>query len=119
MEIGVRSCVPQLGRFLQKDPVPGGSANPYGYTDGDPVNETDLTGEYVKNNYVLSIGVEQNAVAIALEVAREAAMRREAEEKALAVAINAQMEAKWPPKSHKAKQTNSGEKRQRPTLQVR
>ncbi|MGA9315200.1 MAG: RHS repeat-associated core domain-containing protein, partial [Solirubrobacteraceae bacterium] len=94
MEIGVRSYVPQLGRFLQKDPVPGGSANPYGYTDGDPVNETDLTGDYVENNYALSMGEEQNLVAIQLELAREAAMRREAEEKALEAAINAQMEAK-------------------------
>ena len=32
---------PQLGRFLQPDPIPGGSANAYSYTFGDPVNTND------------------------------------------------------------------------------
>jgi RHS repeat-associated protein len=31
--------VPQLGRFLQPDLVPGGSANAYAYTYGNPVND--------------------------------------------------------------------------------
>jgi RHS repeat-associated protein len=44
--MGARSYVPQLGRFLQSDPRPGGSANSYVYTYGDPVNSNDLTGEY-------------------------------------------------------------------------
>jgi RHS repeat-associated protein len=35
---------PYTGTFLQTDPIPGADANAYGYTDGDPVNETDLTG---------------------------------------------------------------------------
>jgi hypothetical protein len=38
--------VPQIGRFLQTDPVSGGSANAYAYGFGDPVDETDLSGEY-------------------------------------------------------------------------
>jgi RHS repeat-associated protein len=42
--MGVRSYVPQLGRFLQTDPVPGGSANAYAYTFGDPVDESDPSG---------------------------------------------------------------------------
>jgi RHS repeat-associated protein len=45
--MGVRSYVPQLGRFLQTDPVPGGSANSYSYVQGDPVNESDPSGEFV------------------------------------------------------------------------
>jgi RHS repeat-associated protein len=45
-EMGVRSYVPQLGRFLQTDPRPGGSANAYAYVFGDPINSNDLTGEY-------------------------------------------------------------------------
>ena len=39
--MGIRSYIPQLGRFLQPDPVPAGSPNPYAYTFGDPLNETD------------------------------------------------------------------------------
>jgi RHS repeat-associated protein len=41
---GSRLYLPALGRFLQPDPVPGGSANAYGYTDGDPVNAHDTSG---------------------------------------------------------------------------
>ncbi len=44
--MGARTYVPQIGRFLQADPVPGGSANRYAYVFGDPVNESDLSGEY-------------------------------------------------------------------------
>ena len=41
---GSRLYVPALGRFLQPDPVPGGSANAYGYADADPVNAHDTSG---------------------------------------------------------------------------
>ena len=44
--MGARSYVPQVGRFLQPDPIPGGSANAYSYTYGDPVNSSDPTGAY-------------------------------------------------------------------------
>jgi RHS repeat-associated protein len=45
IQMGVRSYVPALGRFLTRDPVFGGSANAYEYGGGDPVNGFDLTGE--------------------------------------------------------------------------
>jgi RHS repeat-associated protein len=45
IQMGVRSYVPDLGRFLSPDPVPGGSANAYDYANQDPVNNFDLTGE--------------------------------------------------------------------------
>lgn len=45
IQMGVRSYVPALGRFLSPDPVLGGSANAYEYAAGDPVNNFDLTGE--------------------------------------------------------------------------
>ena len=54
--MGVRSYVPQIGRFLQPDPIPGGSANAYSYTFGDPVNSTDPTGAYTNNG---SLAIEQ------------------------------------------------------------
>ena len=44
--MGARSYIPQLGRFLQPDPRPGGSANAYSYTFGDPVNTSDPSGEF-------------------------------------------------------------------------
>lgn len=45
VEMGARVYVPQLGRFLQVDPIYGGSANAYDYVYQDPLNEYDLEGE--------------------------------------------------------------------------
>jgi RHS repeat-associated protein len=42
--MGVRLYNATTGRFLQVDPVYGGSANDYDYCNGDPVNCTDLDG---------------------------------------------------------------------------
>ncbi len=50
IQMGVRSYVPTLGRFLSPDPVKGGSANAYDYADQDPVNDADLTGECNKKH---------------------------------------------------------------------
>jgi len=44
--MGVRLYVPTLGRFLQVDPVPGGSANDYDYANQDPINTYDLDGQW-------------------------------------------------------------------------
>nr|WP_264085102.1 PA14 domain-containing protein [Kibdelosporangium phytohabitans] len=46
IEMGARVYLPVLGRFLQVDPVPGGSANDYDYVDADPVNGLDLAGTF-------------------------------------------------------------------------
>lgn len=45
MLMGQRVYLPTTGRFLQSDPVEGGSANDYDYANADPVNALDLTGE--------------------------------------------------------------------------
>jgi RHS repeat-associated protein len=44
MIMGVRAYVPQIGRFLQTDPVSGGSSNAYDYAGQDPIDSFDLDG---------------------------------------------------------------------------
>ncbi|GAA2625384.1 hypothetical protein GCM10010399_66040 [Dactylosporangium fulvum] len=46
--MGVRLYSPALGRFLQRDPVAGGSCSAYDYACGDPVNHHDLDGKFLK-----------------------------------------------------------------------
>jgi RHS repeat-associated protein len=45
IQMGVRSYIPVLGRFLSPDPIPGGSANAYDYANGNPITGFDLSGE--------------------------------------------------------------------------
>ncbi|MGA8365643.1 MAG: RHS repeat-associated core domain-containing protein [Solirubrobacteraceae bacterium] len=49
VSMGARSYVPEIGRFLQPDPQPGGSANAYAYTYGNPLNEIDPSGQWTLN----------------------------------------------------------------------
>ncbi len=43
IEMGARQYSPLLGRFLEIDPIEGGTTNDYTYVD-DPTNQTDLNG---------------------------------------------------------------------------
>jgi RHS repeat-associated protein len=79
--MGARSYVPQLGRFLQTDPIPGGSANAYAYVFGDPVNESDPSGESGLPQWFLDFAAENaqqraEEYAVREKVAQEEAMRR-------------------------------------------
>jgi RHS repeat-associated protein len=51
INMGARTYIPQIGRFLQTDPQPGGSVNGYAYTFDDPVNEADSSGEWTNYDY--------------------------------------------------------------------
>jgi RHS repeat-associated protein len=44
IQMGARSYVPAIGRFLSTDPIAGGSASAYDYANADPVNQIDPTG---------------------------------------------------------------------------
>jgi RHS repeat-associated protein len=86
--MGARSYLPQTGRFLQTDPVPGGSANAYAYTYGDPINSSDPSGAYTASidefdeNYVGTRAREAAEQRAAERAAEEQAAREEEEQKA-------------------------------------
>ncbi|TYP90609.1 RHS repeat-associated core domain-containing protein [Blastococcus xanthinilyticus] len=44
--MGVRLYDPGTGRFWSRDPSPGGNSTAYDYCSGDPVNCTDLDGQW-------------------------------------------------------------------------
>jgi RHS repeat-associated protein len=48
IQMGARSYVPSIGRFISTDPVAGGSASAYDYANADPVNGMDPEGTYAK-----------------------------------------------------------------------
>jgi RHS repeat-associated protein len=89
--LGTRSYVPQIGRFLQSDPVEGGSSNAYAYSSGDPVNNSDPSGESAAglSGWLteMNSGIGQGVVV--REAQREAAARAEAEAAAAAAAAAA------------------------------
>ncbi len=88
--MGIRSYVPQIGRFLQDDPVSGGSANAYAYTFGDPVNTSDPSGAYVATPAWLIASLNNSAHAAVVRAEEEA--RRAAEEAAARVAAEYEKE---------------------------
>lgn len=51
MQMGARTYLPTVGRFLQTDPVEGGTANAYTYVN-DPINNSDYNGKWGWNSFV-------------------------------------------------------------------
>jgi RHS repeat-associated protein len=96
ISMGARSYIPQLGRFLQPDPIPGGSANAYSYTFGDPVNSSDPSGEYTfVAGYVNEFDQEWAEGAEGREAVRVAERRAAEEAAARAAAEYAAQQAAW------------------------
>jgi RHS repeat-associated protein len=97
--MGARSYVPQIGRFLQPDPVPGGSANAYAYTFGDPVNSSDPSGAYTASfQGFVGESAEQRQQALFAEIRskEEAEAQRAAEQLAAYwAAAEAALEAQY------------------------
>jgi len=95
--MGARSYVPQIGRFLQPDPIPGGSANAYSYTYDDPVNTSDPSGEYTATgNAGVSAAAEEEAdgnFALGYREHQERVQRELAEKAAAEAAARAAAEA--------------------------
>jgi RHS repeat-associated protein len=79
LDMGARSYAPQIGRFLQPDPKPGGSANAYTYTFADPINTSDPSGESTMPS---SWSIATSAAQASESAAIRAAEIREAEEAA-------------------------------------
>ncbi|MFI5934036.1 LamG-like jellyroll fold domain-containing protein [Actinoplanes sp. NPDC051494] len=68
--MGVRVYSPTLGRFLQVDPVDGGSCNDYDYVCADPVNRFDLDGKACWSWARRACGVAQRAGRAAVSAGR-------------------------------------------------
>lgn len=92
---GVRSYVPEIGRYLQPDPIPGGSANAYTYTFGDPVNTSDPSGQSTIKELVAGYAAEVSHEYRVKEEAEIAARRAAEEAAARAAAETAAVEASW------------------------
>jgi RHS repeat-associated protein len=60
IQMGARVYDPVLGRFLQTDPVFGGSANNYDYAYQDPINNEDLWGTAAKKVPSISVAQREN-----------------------------------------------------------
>jgi RHS repeat-associated protein len=45
IQMGARTYLPTLGRFLQVDPIEGGTSNDYAYVN-DPINQSDYDGTW-------------------------------------------------------------------------
>jgi RHS repeat-associated protein len=109
INMGARSYVPQLGRFLQPDPIPGGSASAYSYTYGDPVNSSDPSGEYTataeewaytSSSAIATAAAETRATELAAikaaeEATRNAAIEAAARQAAEWAASEAENNAAW------------------------
>lgn len=68
--VGARAYLPATGSFLTADPVIDSGQNLYGYTDGDPINARDTSGNESETDWTwVWVAVGTAALSIALGVA--------------------------------------------------
>lgn len=67
--VGARAYLPATGEFLTADPLVDSGQNLYGYTDGDPINAKDTTGNESETDWTwVWVAVGTAALSIALGV---------------------------------------------------
>lgn len=68
--VGARAYLPATGEFLTADPVIDSGQNLYGYTDGDPINAKDTSGNESETDWTwVWVAVGAAALSVALGVA--------------------------------------------------
>ncbi|GGH51013.1 RHS repeat domain-containing protein [Microbacterium album] len=72
IDMGARTYHPELGRFLNVDPVVGGCANDYVYVYGDPINSSDPKGTF--SCWKDGVGWALSVAALGLGIASLAAL---------------------------------------------
>lgn len=97
IQMGVRSYVPALGRFISTDPVEGGSANTYDYANADPVNQVDLNGEFAGPLVRVLVKIATRGARGASRAARIASRRaaRAMARRAIAASSGIAMTLRW------------------------
>jgi RHS repeat-associated protein len=63
VQMGARVYIPELGRFLQADPIEGGSVNNYTYAL-DPINQKDVNGKWVIAVFLAVVTVVSIVIAV-------------------------------------------------------
>jgi len=92
--VGARAYLPATGEFLTSDPLVDSGQNLYGYTDGDPINAKDTTGNESETDWTwVWVAVGSAALAIALSVGNHYVPFGQGQFEKISAAANARVDA--------------------------